>query len=79
MGRMYIWTAVILYAPQTPTENGGGIKIKYFSLFISHLVPGYLKGHFCYLRGFYLEIEHHPGTNQKKKKINALYSTGKTV
>ena len=36
-------------------------------MFISYLVPGYLKGRFCYLRGFYLEInEHRP----KKKNTN---------
>ena len=41
----------------------------YFCLFISYLVPGYLKGRFCYLRGIYLEInEHRPEKKKKKHK-----------
>ena len=41
----------------------------YFCLFISYLVPGYLKGRFCYLRSFYLEInEHRPKRKQKTNK-----------
>ena len=47
----------------------------YFFLFISYLVPRYIKGRFCYLRGFYLEInEHHarppPHKKPKQKEKN---------
>ena len=49
---------------------------KYFCLFISYLVPGYLKGRFCYLRGFYLETnEHRP---EKKKKIIRVMPRSRT-
>ena len=48
----------------------------YFCLFISYLVPGYLKERFCYLRGFYLETnEHRPG--KKKNPSNACHIGGR--
>ena len=37
-------------------------------MFISYLVPGYLKGCFCYFRGFYLEISKHR-LGKKNKRI----------
>ena len=40
-------------------------KITYFCLSISYLVPGYLKGRFCYLRGFYLETNEHRPVKKK--------------
>ena len=46
-------------------------KKTYFCLFISYLVRGYLKGHFCYLRSFYMEInEHRPEKTKQKKNTN---------
>ena len=51
-----------------PEQSSGELKITYFCLFISYLVPGYLKGRFCYLRGFYLETNKHRLGEKKKKK-----------